>query len=167
MVEAFHHKQLPLEGVVGLVEESAGGWHLWIFKDGIPPRLLVLEPAPHPLAVGWSSGGGDMVHKAAEPLPQRKHPQALALACPVPQGVALRAQRLAHRGRDGHQFLRELKERVAQADAYADARKERPHTLDGAVETIGQDSPDAIRGLLLIAWPLITRVNLTYPVSPR
>jgi hypothetical protein len=38
---------------------------------------------------------------------------------------------------------------VAQTVAYADARKERPHTLGRAVETIGEDPLDAIRWLLL------------------
>src|SRR4030095_9148764 len=103
-----------------------------------------LEPASDTATVGWPSGGRDVVYKVAEPLPQRKHPQALALACPVPQGVELRAQRLAHRGRDGHQFLRELKERVAQADAYADTRKERPQTLGRAVKAIGEGPFDPV-----------------------
>ena len=43
--------------------------------------------------------------------------QALALARPGEQGVELRAERLAHWRRDGRQFLRELVERVAQAEA--------------------------------------------------
>src|SRR5215510_4049867 len=90
-----------------------------------------------------------MVHKVAEPLSQRKHAQALALARPVPQGVELRAQRLAHRGCDGDEFLRELEERVAQASAHADARKERAQTFGRAVEAIGEDAFDAVRRLLL------------------
>jgi hypothetical protein len=53
----------------------------------------------------------------------------LALPCPVQQGVELGAQGLAHRGRDRHQFLRELEERVAQASPHAYAREQRPQTL--------------------------------------
>jgi hypothetical protein len=85
-----------------------------------------------------------MVYKVAEPLPQRKHPQVLALAGSVPQGVELRAQRLAHRGRDGDQFLWELDQRVAQAGAHAYARKERAHAFGGAVKPIGEDSFDSV-----------------------
>src|SRR5712691_465910 len=63
--------------------------------------------------------------------------------------MKLRAQRLAHRGRDRRQFLRELVERVAQAVAQTRPRKQGPHTLHGAVEAIDQDPFDSIRGLLL------------------
>jgi hypothetical protein len=68
-------------------------------------------------------------------------PQACALAPPVPQGVQLRAQTLAHRGRDPEQLGRELGERVAQAIASADSWTQRPPTADGAVETIGKATP--------------------------
>src|SRR5215471_8821276 len=113
MMEALHHEQLPVDGIVGLIQQCAGYWHLRVFEHRVPARLLGLKPASHALAIGWSSGGGDVVHKMAEPLPQRKYAQALALPRSIPQGVKLRAQRLAHRGRDGQQFLRELEERVA------------------------------------------------------
>ena len=95
-----------------------------------------------------------MVDKTAQPLAQCKHAQALALARPVEQGVELRAQGLADRGRDGHKFLRELIERVAQTVTEACTREQRPHTLDGAVEAIGQDASDPIGRLLLelCAW---------------
>ena len=82
-------------GVVGLIQERAGHGHLRVGEHRIPARLLGLKPASHARAIGWPSNGGDVVHKVAEPLPQRKHAQALALARPVPQGVELRAQRLA------------------------------------------------------------------------
>ena len=121
------HEQLPLDGVMGLIQQGAGHGHLRVGEDGIPARLLLLKPAPHALAVGRPSRGGDVVDKVAEPLAERKHPQALALARPVEQGVELRAERLTHRRRDRHQFLRELEERVAQADAETCSRKQRPH----------------------------------------
>jgi hypothetical protein len=86
-----------------------------------------------------------------EPLPvdgvlrllQRKHPHALAMACPGPQGVALRVHRLAHRGGDGHQSLWERDKRVAQAEAETPSRTARPQTLRGAVQAIGADSVDS------------------------
>src|SRR4029453_9724057 len=76
MMEAFHHEQLPLDGVMGLIEPGAGHRHLGSFKHRIPAGFLVLKPASHALAIGWPSGGGDVVHKVAKPLPQRKHAQA-------------------------------------------------------------------------------------------
>src|SRR4029434_7572112 len=90
-----------------------------------------------------------MVRKAPQPLAQGKHAQAFALAGPVPQRVELRPECLTDRGRNGHEFLWELEERVAQAGAHAYARKERAHALGRAVEAIGQDPPDSIRRLLL------------------
>src|SRR5215216_6011873 len=63
--------------------------------------------------------------------------------------MKLRAQRLADWRRDRRQFLRELGERVAEAIAEARARKERAHTLGGAVEAIRQDALDPIGRLVL------------------
>jgi len=160
MMEPLHRKQLPLDGIMGLIEQRAGHGHLRVCEDRIPASLLGLKPASHALAIGRSSGGSDVVHTVAEPLPQRKHPQALALACPVPQGVELCAQRLARRGRDGYQFLRELGKRVAQAGAHAYARKERPHTFGRAVKAIGEDSFDSVRRLVLDCCTVIHTVGL-------
>jgi hypothetical protein len=39
MVKRFHHEQLPLDGVVGLVSQRAGHGHLGIFEHGIPARF--------------------------------------------------------------------------------------------------------------------------------
>ena len=39
MVKRFHHEQLPLVGVVGLVSQRAGHGHLGIFEHGIPARF--------------------------------------------------------------------------------------------------------------------------------
>jgi hypothetical protein len=89
MMEAFHHEQFPLDGVVGLIQQGAGQGQTRIFKHGIPPRFLILKPLLYALAIGRSSHEGDVVRKAAQPLAQRKHPQALALARPGPQGVEL------------------------------------------------------------------------------
>src|SRR5207237_7724231 len=86
--------------------------------------------------------------KVAEPLPQCKHAQALALACPVEQGVELRAQGLAHRRRDRHKFGGQLIDRVAETGAEAYTREQRPHTTRRTVKAIGQDASDPIRRLL-------------------
>ena len=119
MMEPLHGEELPLDGVVGLIQERAGHGHLGIFQDGIPAHLLLLKPAPHPRSVGRPCRGGNVIGKVAEPLPQGKYPQALALACPVEQRVELGAQGLAHGRRDRSQFLWELEERVAQAVSQA------------------------------------------------
>jgi hypothetical protein len=58
--------------------------------------------------------------------------------------MKLRAQSVPDRRRDRRQFLRELVDGVAQAVAEPRPRKQRLQTLDGAVETVGQDAPDPI-----------------------
>ena len=68
---------------------------------------------------------------------------------PVQQGVELCLEGLTDRGRDGHEFLRELEERVAQAGAETCPGEECAHTVGRAVKAIRQDAPDPIRGLLL------------------
>src|SRR6266446_130642 len=53
-----------------------------------------------------------MIGKVVEPLAQGKHAQTLALARSVQQGMELGTECLTDRGRDGHEFFRELEERV-------------------------------------------------------
>src|SRR4029453_9162659 len=89
VMAAFHREQLPLDGVMGLIQQRAGDGHLRVGENRIPPRLLLLPPAPHPPPIGWPSRGGDVVRKVAQALAQRKHPQALALARSVEQRVKL------------------------------------------------------------------------------
>ena len=52
MMEPLHGEQFLLDGVMCLIEQGARGWHLRVFEDRIPARLLVLEPAPDAVAVG-------------------------------------------------------------------------------------------------------------------
>ena len=91
MMEAFHGKQFPLEGVMGLIQQGARGRHLRVGEDRIPARLLLLDPRPDARPVGRSCSVSHVIGKVAEPLTQGKHPQALALSCPVQQGVELGA----------------------------------------------------------------------------
>jgi hypothetical protein len=149
MVQGFHHDQLPLDGVVGLVSQRAGHGHLGLCEHGILARFLGLELAPDPLPVGGSGRGGDGSDKVAEPLPQRQHPQVLAPPDTVPQGVALHAACLPHRRRDGHQFLRELEKRVAETGADTGSREERAQALGHAGAPVAHDAADP-RGWLLV-----------------
>jgi hypothetical protein len=89
MMESLHREEFPLDGVVGLIEQGAGHRHLGVCEHRLPARLLVLKPAPHPLAIGLPRRSGDIIGKVAEPLTPRKHPQALALARLVHQRVEL------------------------------------------------------------------------------
>ena len=114
MVKAFHREQFPLDGIMRLIQQRAGCRHLRVGEHRIPARLLLLEPAPDALAVGFRGAVCHAVGQVAEPLPQRTHPPALALACPVPQGVELGASGLTPRGRDGHELAGELVEGMAK-----------------------------------------------------
>ena len=87
MVKPLHREQFPLDGVMGLIQQSAGHRHLRVFEHHVPTSLLLLNPAPHARTIGRPSCGSDVIGKVAEPLPQGKHPQALALARPVQQRV--------------------------------------------------------------------------------
>jgi len=42
MVKPFHGEQLPLDSVIGLIQQGAGHRHLRVCKDRIPARLLLL-----------------------------------------------------------------------------------------------------------------------------
>jgi hypothetical protein len=91
MMESLHHEQLPVVGVVGLIQQRAGHWHPGVCEHRIPASFLVLKPLAYVLTIGCSSRGGHVVGKATQPLAQRKHPQALPLPRPVQQGSVARA----------------------------------------------------------------------------
>ena len=149
MVKRFHHAQLPLDGIMRLIQQGAGCRHLGGFEHGIPAGFLLPKPAPDARAVGGPRRGGAVVHKVTEALAERQHPQALALARPGQQGVELCAQGLADRGGDGGQFPGELIDGVAETVAEAYPREQRPPTARRAVKAIGQEAADAIRWILL------------------
>jgi hypothetical protein len=67
MMESFHHGQLPVDGVVGLIQPRAGHRHPGVGKHPRPASLLVLTPWPYALAMGRSSRGGHMVGNATPP----------------------------------------------------------------------------------------------------
>ena len=117
MMEAFHHEQLAVHGVVRLIEQRTHRRHLGVFEHRIPARLFVFHPGPHPFTVFLALSGCDMVDETAQSLAKRDHPQAFALATAVQQGVKLAAQALTHRGRQAHQLVGQLVEGMAQAIA--------------------------------------------------
>jgi hypothetical protein len=84
MVKPLHREEVPLEGVVGLIQQRAGHRHLRVFKHRIPTRLLAVEPASYALAVGHPCAVRHMIGNVAEPLTQRTYSQALPLSCPLP-----------------------------------------------------------------------------------
>jgi hypothetical protein len=51
MMEALHREQLPLDGMMGLIQQGAGDGHLWVCEHRLPPGCLLLEPAPDALAM--------------------------------------------------------------------------------------------------------------------
>jgi hypothetical protein len=64
MVKPLHSKELPLDGVMDLIQECAGHRHLGVCTDRIPARLLLLYPVPHTLAIRCPGRGGDVIGKA-------------------------------------------------------------------------------------------------------
>ena len=72
MMEALHHKQFPVDGVMGLIQYCAHRWHLRVGEHRIATRFLGLKPAPHALAMVRANGRGDVVGKTASALAQRR-----------------------------------------------------------------------------------------------
>jgi hypothetical protein len=52
-------------------------------RTAYQPAFFSWTQLPDTLPVRYPCHGGDVVDKVAEPLPQRKHPQALTLSHPV------------------------------------------------------------------------------------
>jgi len=70
VMEALHHKEFPVDGVMRLIQQRAAGWHLGVGEYRIPSRLLVLEPVAHPLTVLFSHGRRDVIGKVTQSLAQ-------------------------------------------------------------------------------------------------
>jgi len=69
VMEALHRKELPLDGVVGLIQQGAGpSASAGLQAPHTSPLSFVLEPASYPLPVGRPRRGGDVVSKVAEPF---------------------------------------------------------------------------------------------------
>jgi hypothetical protein len=144
----------------GFTKWTSSHRHLGVCTDSRPARLLVLQPASHALAISRPRHVGDAVGEVVQSLAQRKHPQALALPGPIWHGVERGAPGVAHRGGDRRQLLREREARVAQAVTHVYARRERPQTLGGAVEPIGEPPFDPVRWLLLGCRTLKSAIGL-------
>ena len=90
VMETLHHKQFPIDGIVGLVQYRAHRRHLRVGEHRIPAGFFVLEPMANALAMRFSHRRGDVIGKVARALAQCHYPQAFLLATPVQQGVELR-----------------------------------------------------------------------------
>ena len=141
MMEALHHDQRPVEGVMGWIHHGAGHGQRRGCTHRIPARLLRLAPLPPALTMGCAGSGRHGVRTAAPPLAQRAHPQPLPLSHARPQPVARRAEGLAPGGRDGRQCPRECVAGVTQAEAKPGPRQPGPPTLRGPVAAIAQTAP--------------------------
>src|SRR5437870_13764421 len=49
MMEALHHEQLPIDGVVGLIQHGARHWHSVWPKNSCGLALVVLQQSAKPL----------------------------------------------------------------------------------------------------------------------
>jgi hypothetical protein len=51
VMKPFHGEQLPLDGIMGLIQEGARGRHLGVLQHRIPAGFLFVKPASHALAI--------------------------------------------------------------------------------------------------------------------
>jgi hypothetical protein len=63
MMEPLHGEELPLNSIMGLIQQRAGDGHLRVGEHRIPARLLILKPTPHALAIDRPRRVGDVVGK--------------------------------------------------------------------------------------------------------
>jgi len=129
MMKRFPHPALPVDGMMGLIQQGAGDRHLRVCEPRPPPRLLLLDPAPDALPGGHPCAGRHVVGTVASPLAERHHPSALPQWCAVQPGVELRAHGVADRGGDGGQWPGGLGHRMAEAVAQARSLQARAQTL--------------------------------------
>ena len=147
MMEPFHREQLPLDGVVGLIQRC------WSPASGglrAPHTSPLSSPGPNVgRARHWPPGRvGDVVRKVAEPLTQRKHREPFRCR-PRYNRCGTASVRPSGRGRDRAEFLRELGEGVAQAVAKTCSRETASAYSWWCCRSHQSGSPDPIRRLLL------------------
>jgi hypothetical protein len=124
--------------VTGIGGSASTAYRPVFFWNQCRTRVLLAAPT---VAVTWSTKWRNRWPSA--------HAQALALACPVEQGVELCAQGRADRGGDGGKCSRELLECVAEAGTETRPREECAHASGGVVKAIGQHASDALGWLLV------------------
>ena len=146
MVESLHGEELAVDGVVRLIQHRAHRRHLWVCEHGIPACFLFLKPVLHAFTVLLAHGGGEVIDKATETLAQCRHPQAVAPSAPVSSPLNVDRSPWRTEAETPIQLFREFVERMAQAQAQASPRKQRAHTLRGAVEAIGEGAPHLYDG---------------------
>src|SRR6266446_1930196 len=73
MVEALHGEQLPVHGVVRLVQPCTHRRHLGVFEYRIPAWLFVLDPVAPSLTVFFANRRRTVIDKAAQSLTKRHH----------------------------------------------------------------------------------------------
>jgi hypothetical protein len=147
MMEPAHHEQLPVDGMVGLIQPRAGHWQTGVVEDRLPGRFLGPDPVPYALAVDRPRRVHDMIRNVAQVLAERQHAYAVARASPVQEPRPPRVARLADRGRDGCQLPGKRVDRMAEAMAQARLRKARAQALDGAFKPSHAQAADPRGGL--------------------
>src|SRR5215510_4447815 len=108
VMETFHHKQFPIESIVGLVQDRAHRWHLRIGKHRIPARFLGLKPMAHARTVLFTHRRGEVLGEMAEALAERHHAEACTLPTPVEHAVQGGAPPLTQRSRMANELVRSL-----------------------------------------------------------
>ena len=65
MVEAFHHKELAVKGIVGLIEQSGGGRELRVSKKNVPAFFFLFILLMDAFAILLTGKLGDFLGKIA------------------------------------------------------------------------------------------------------
>ena len=58
-------EELPIDGIVRLIQHRTHRRHLGVFEYRIPARFLICKPMPYALTMVLANCGGDMVGKVA------------------------------------------------------------------------------------------------------
>jgi hypothetical protein len=122
MMEAFHHKEFPIHGIVRLIQKRGGGRHLTIPKQRIPTSFLLANPGAYSFSIGNISCLGDFLAETSQFL--AKGTQVICFLTLLKYAIQFVAEGLARGSGNGFELGENPPGSMKQAVAYTSFRKE-------------------------------------------
>ena len=139
MMEAFHHEELPVHGIVCLIQKRRGGRHLTIPKQRIPTSFLLANPGAYGLSIDNASCLGDFFAETSQFLAKGTQVIGFAFLTLLKYLEQVEAENLARGPGNGFELRENPPGCMKQAVAYSNSRKECAHTLDGTLKAVGEN----------------------------
>ena len=141
------HEQLPIHGIVELVNQRRRPWNVGIFKQDVPSRLLPVYPLMHALSILLSCECCDLLYEPSQPLTQRSVVRRFASLLDEKDFAELPTKRLTYGFSHLFDLTGQLYGRMKETVGDLGGGEESLQTLFGTVEPIGQYRQSLVGGV--------------------